>query len=280
MKYCYEQELPRQPDLVGKIDVQFTIAASGQVSAAAVQRSTIGNARVESCTVAAVRRWQFPPPFNGGTVIITYPFVLTPAHATTLVAGTNGAGAVEIEAIHSTLPTLFVHRSTDANAVPSNGLVAVTERGLLLVDTAWTDAQTEAVLAWGDGRFHRPWIGAVITHDHADRAGGIARARAPAHPGCGAGPDGRQARPARRARRDDAVPRARRRLQGPARLRGLLPGAGARVRQHRASLSGAGVRRLPREVDGRRTTSVSPATPISRPGPPRSATFAPVTPTR
>ena len=68
---------------------------------------------------------------------------------------------------------MFVHRSTDANGVPSNGLVAVTERGLLLVDTAWTDAQTEAVLAWGDGRFHRPWLGAVITHDHNDRAGGL-----------------------------------------------------------------------------------------------------------
>jgi metallo-beta-lactamase class B len=173
VKYCYEQELLRQPDLVGKIDVQFTVAVSGQVSAAAVQRSTIGNARVEGCTVAAVRRWQFPPPFNGGTAIITYPFVLTPEHAITIVAGTNGAGAVEIEPINSTLPTVFVHRATDANLVSSNGLVAVMESGLLLVDTAWTDTQTEAVLAWGDGRFHRPWIGAVITHDHADRAGGI-----------------------------------------------------------------------------------------------------------
>ena len=171
VKYCYEQELLRQPDLVGKIDVQFTVAASGQVSAAAVQRSTIGNARVESCTVAAVRRWQFPKPLDGGTVTVSYPFVLIPSDAIKIVAGTNGAGAVEIEAI---TPTVFIHRSTDANSVPSNGLVAVTERGLLLVDTAWSDAQTEAVLAWGDGRFHRPWIGAVITHDHNDRAGGLA----------------------------------------------------------------------------------------------------------
>ena len=39
-----------------------------------------------------------------------------------------------------------------------------TEHGLLLVDTAWTEAETEAVLAWGLQRFHQPWIGAVITH--------------------------------------------------------------------------------------------------------------------
>jgi metallo-beta-lactamase class B len=170
VKYCYEQELLRQPDLGGKIDVQFTIAASGQVIASTLIRSTMGNARVETCTVEAVRRWLFPKPINGGIIVITYPFILTPAQAITLVAGANGAGAVEIETIE---PTLIVHRSTDGNSVPSNGLVAVTARGLLLVDTAWTDAQTEAILAWGDGRFHKPWIGAVITHDHNDRAGGL-----------------------------------------------------------------------------------------------------------
>src|SRR4029079_3555079 len=101
---------------------------------------------------------------------------LTPEVPITIVAATNGAGVVEIEPINlpsSTLSTAFVHRSTDANGVPSNGLVAVTERGLVLVDTAWTDAQTEAVLAWGDGRFHRPWLGALITPDHNDRPGGL-----------------------------------------------------------------------------------------------------------
>ena len=59
----------------------------------------MGNARVESCTVEAVRRWQFPKPINGGILVITYPFILTPAQAINLVAGVNGAGAVEIETI-------------------------------------------------------------------------------------------------------------------------------------------------------------------------------------
>jgi len=170
VKACYEQELSRQPDLAGKIDVEFTVAALGQVVASTLKRSTMGNARVESCTVEAVRRWQFPKVRGGGIVVMTYPFILTP-EAIKLVVGTNGAGAVEIEAFDS---TLFVHRSTGARAIPSNGLVAVTARGLLLVDTAWTEAETEAILAWGDRRFGRPWIGAVITHDHDDRAGGLA----------------------------------------------------------------------------------------------------------
>jgi len=171
VKWCYAQELSRQPGLAGKIEVQFTIGASGEVVVSSLQRSTMGNARVEGCIVEAVRRWSFPKPRGGGAGNMSdCPSVLTPDEVTQLAAGTNGAGAVEIEALE---PTLFIHRSTGAKAIPSNGLVAVTEGGLLLVDTAWTEAETEAILAWGDGRFHRPWIGAVITHDHDDRAGGL-----------------------------------------------------------------------------------------------------------
>ena len=79
VKYCYEQELTKKPELGGRIMVQFTIAASGQVIASVLQNSTMGNARVENCTVQAVRRWEFPKPLGGGIVIVSYPFVLTPA---------------------------------------------------------------------------------------------------------------------------------------------------------------------------------------------------------
>jgi hypothetical protein len=79
VKYCYEQELTKKPDLGGRIMVQFTIAASGQVIASVLQNSTMSNARVENCTVQAVRRWEFPKPLGGGIVIVSYPFVLTPA---------------------------------------------------------------------------------------------------------------------------------------------------------------------------------------------------------
>jgi TonB family protein len=86
VKYCYEQELTRSPDLGGRITVQFTIAASGQVIATQLQSSTVGNARVEGCTVQAVRRWEFPKPLGGGIATVSYPFVLTPAWGTVTVA--------------------------------------------------------------------------------------------------------------------------------------------------------------------------------------------------
>jgi len=79
VKYCYEQELAHRPGLGGRIMVQFTIAASGEVIASMLQNSTVGDSRVESCTVQAVRRWEFPRPIGGGIVIVSYPFVLTPS---------------------------------------------------------------------------------------------------------------------------------------------------------------------------------------------------------
>jgi len=78
VKYCYERELLSRPDLAGRVTVQFTIAASGQVVTSVLQNSTVGNARLESCVVQAVRRWEFPKPAGGGIVIVAYPFVLMP----------------------------------------------------------------------------------------------------------------------------------------------------------------------------------------------------------
>ena len=85
MKSCYEQQLVRQPNLGGRVTVQFTIAASGQVIASVVQTSTIGNPAVEMCIVQAVKRWEFPKPIGGGIVLVSYPFALTPT-------GVAGAG--------------------------------------------------------------------------------------------------------------------------------------------------------------------------------------------
>jgi TonB family protein len=74
VKYCYETELTKKADLSGRVAVQFTIAATGQVIASVLQSSTMGNVRVENCVVQAVRRWEFPKPMGGGIVIVSYPF--------------------------------------------------------------------------------------------------------------------------------------------------------------------------------------------------------------
>jgi TonB family protein len=79
VKYCYEKELSATPNLNGRVMIQFTISATGQVVASVVQNSTVGNRTVEGCIAQAVRRWMFPKPKGGGIVIVSYPFVLRSA---------------------------------------------------------------------------------------------------------------------------------------------------------------------------------------------------------
>ena len=105
VKYCYEQELTRRPELGGRITVQFTIAASGQVMATQLQSSTVGNERVENCTVQAVRRWEFPKPLGGGIATVSYPFVLAPAVGEAPRAASIAPSALPAQAVDPDLTT-------------------------------------------------------------------------------------------------------------------------------------------------------------------------------
>ena len=59
--------------------VKFIIAPTGEVQTAGVDSSDLDNEEVEECIVAAVRCWTFPPPEDGGIVVVTYPFILQTA---------------------------------------------------------------------------------------------------------------------------------------------------------------------------------------------------------
>ena len=62
--------------------------------------------------------------------------------------------------------------------VASNGLVIRTPDGIVLVDTAWTDADTERVLELARQATGAPVSAAVATHAHADKMGGMGAVRA------------------------------------------------------------------------------------------------------
>ena len=74
VKFCYEQQLTKKPDLDGRVSVQFTIGGSGVVLVSTVQSSTMHDLFVEQCVVGAVKRWEFPRPQGGGLVMVSYPF--------------------------------------------------------------------------------------------------------------------------------------------------------------------------------------------------------------
>ncbi len=78
IRYCYQRELTKSPDLGGKIVVKFVIAKDGTVSSASTKSSTMGNPAVEQCINGRFLRFQFPQPKGGGIVIVSYPFLFAP----------------------------------------------------------------------------------------------------------------------------------------------------------------------------------------------------------
>jgi TonB family protein len=77
VRYCYNQGLAKDANLKGRVAVQFQIGATGKVPTAVVSETDVKDGSVNNCIAQAVRRWQFPKPPGGGTVIVTYPFVLS-----------------------------------------------------------------------------------------------------------------------------------------------------------------------------------------------------------
>jgi len=74
IRYCYEVEVQRQPNLRGRIEIQWRINLAGSVTMSRVDSTTMNNPRVEGGIVRQVRRWRFPEP-DGGEVVVTYPFI-------------------------------------------------------------------------------------------------------------------------------------------------------------------------------------------------------------
>jgi len=75
IRYCYQKELNRSPNLQGKIVIKFVIAKDGSVSHASVSGTTMNNEIVQNCLCSRFMRMTFPKPEGGGIVFVTYPFV-------------------------------------------------------------------------------------------------------------------------------------------------------------------------------------------------------------
>ena len=78
VRYCHQQALRRDPKAGGRVAIQFTISADGKVRQSAVAESTLRDPADAECIAKAFRRWLFPRPEGGGSVEVTYPFVLDP----------------------------------------------------------------------------------------------------------------------------------------------------------------------------------------------------------
>jgi hypothetical protein len=74
IKACYENALKRNPNLSGKITVNFEISAVGKVLNVDVNKVSLDDDEVASCIKAKILGFRFPAP-AGGTVQVEYPFI-------------------------------------------------------------------------------------------------------------------------------------------------------------------------------------------------------------
>jgi TonB family protein len=75
IRWCYERELAKSPNIFGRIKVKFTITESGSVRNSNVLRTAMGNSTVEKCVARTIKKIRFPKPLGGGIVVVNYPFV-------------------------------------------------------------------------------------------------------------------------------------------------------------------------------------------------------------
>jgi Ca-activated chloride channel family protein len=78
VRHCYNQGLVGDPGLAGRVVIQFVISAIGKVSVSTVASSELTDEKVGQCIARAVKRWSFPKSEGSGTVLVNYPFLLSP----------------------------------------------------------------------------------------------------------------------------------------------------------------------------------------------------------
>ncbi|MEZ4321694.1 MAG: AgmX/PglI C-terminal domain-containing protein [Myxococcota bacterium] len=76
VRSCYEDALRSDPTLTGRVTLDFTIDATGSVSAASSSGDLEGP--VATCIVQKAWRFRFPAPGDGKPVQVRYPFVFQP----------------------------------------------------------------------------------------------------------------------------------------------------------------------------------------------------------
>ena len=60
IKYCYDRELQKDPNVKGKMTVGFDINVKGQVLNAQKKSSSLNSEAVEKCVIGKIKRFKFP----------------------------------------------------------------------------------------------------------------------------------------------------------------------------------------------------------------------------
>jgi TonB family protein len=78
IRYLYNRELRRNPDLEGKLTVRITVSPEGEVLDCEVVDSTLDSPDLEKAVVKRVKKWNLPA-VAPRVISVTYPFVFFPS---------------------------------------------------------------------------------------------------------------------------------------------------------------------------------------------------------
>lgn len=78
VRYCYNEGLSEDPELSGRVVIEFDVGEDGTVVESKVASTDLEDDDVPECIAEAAARWRFPRLEGGETTTITYPFVLEP----------------------------------------------------------------------------------------------------------------------------------------------------------------------------------------------------------
>ena len=74
LRACFNEALASDPELTGRLVIQWVIGSTGEVVSAEVFESELENDAFHECVTDLVLEWEFPPPDGGGVVRVNYPF--------------------------------------------------------------------------------------------------------------------------------------------------------------------------------------------------------------
>ena len=78
IRTCYERELNRNPNLSGKIVLEWDIIEEGQATAVKTKENSMSTNNVATCLTSRLRTWRFPEPPEDQIARVTFPFVFSP----------------------------------------------------------------------------------------------------------------------------------------------------------------------------------------------------------
>jgi metallo-beta-lactamase class B len=90
-----------------------------------------------------------------------------------LKIGTDDSDFVQLTRINDNVWVHTTYYNFNGTRTLSNGLLVLTNNGLVLLDTPWTDEQTKQLINLVKEKFKHNIIAAIVTHAHMDRIGGI-----------------------------------------------------------------------------------------------------------